>query len=54
MKQFWQYVKANPRTITPVSDRTAYVLPEDYAYGFRGPNDKIWGLWQADQPHQRT
>ena len=48
MKQFWQYVQANPRTISPVSDRTAYVLPADYAYGFRGPQDKIWGLWQAD------
>ena len=48
MKQFWQYVQANPRTITPISDRTAYVLPEDYAYGFRGPQDKIWGLWPAD------
>ena len=48
MKQFWQYVQANPRTISPVSDRTAYVLPEDYAYGFRGPQDKIWGLWSAD------
>jgi len=48
MKQFWQYVQANPRTITPVSDRTAYVLPEYYGYGFRGPTDKIWGLWPND------
>jgi hypothetical protein len=48
MKQFWQYAQANPRTAIPVSDRTAYVLPEDFAYGFRGPQDKIWGLWQAD------
>ncbi len=48
MKQFWQYVQANPRTISPVSDRTAYVLPQDYAYGFRGPQDKIWGLWPPD------
>ena len=48
MKQFWQYVQANPRTISPVSDRTAYVLPADYGYGFRGPEDKIWGLWNAD------
>ena len=48
MKQFWQYVQANPRTSSPASDRTAYVLPEDYAYGFRGPADKIWGLWNAD------
>lgn len=48
IKQFWQYVQDNPRTNSPVSDRTAYVLPEDYAYGFRGPKDKIWGLWEAD------
>jgi hypothetical protein len=39
MKQFWQYAKANPRTVSPVSERSAYVLPEDYAYGFRGPTD---------------
>jgi hypothetical protein len=48
MKQFWEYTKAHPRTITPFSQRTAYVLPEYYAYGFRGPNDKIWGIWEAD------
>ncbi len=48
MNQFWQYVQANPRIIGPVSDRTAYVLPADYAYGFRGPDDKIWGLWGPD------
>ncbi len=48
MKQFWQYAQANPRTTTPVSDRTVYVLPEDYAYAFGGPSDKIWGLWNSD------
>jgi hypothetical protein len=48
MQQFWQYVQANPRPSDPPSSRVAFVLPNDYAYGFRGPNDKIWGLWQAD------
>ncbi len=24
-------------------------MPKDYAYGFRGPNDKIWGLREANQ-----
>jgi hypothetical protein len=48
LKQFWQYSQQNPRKSNLVSDRTAYVLPKDYAYGFRGPNDKIWGLWEAD------
>jgi hypothetical protein len=48
MKQFWLYVQTHPRTISSVSDRSAYVLPEDYAYGFRGPLDRIWGLWPND------
>jgi hypothetical protein len=49
MKQFWEYVQNNPRTEYITDLRTAAVLPEDYAYGFRGPTDKIWGLWQADE-----
>jgi hypothetical protein len=49
MNQFWDYALANPRTISPVSDRSVYVLPEDYAYGFRAPTeDSIWGLWNND------
>jgi len=48
LKQFWQYTQDNPRTTTVTNNRVAYVLPKDYAYGFRGPNDKIWGLWEAD------
>ena len=49
MKQFWQYMQDNPRTTTVTNNRVAYVLPKGYAYGFRGPNDKIWGLWEADE-----
>ncbi len=48
LKQFWQYAKHNRRIANPFDKRVAYVLPKDYAYGFRGPNDKIWGLWEAD------
>jgi hypothetical protein len=48
LKNFYQYTQQNPRKSTPVNERTAYILPKDYAYGFRGPNDKIWGLWEAD------
>jgi hypothetical protein len=48
LKQFWQYIKDHPRTNYTADDRVAYVLPKDYGYGFRGPNDKIWGLWEAD------
>jgi hypothetical protein len=48
LKQFWNYAKNNPRTNEASSEKVAYVLPKDYAYGFRGPNDKIWRLWEAD------
>lgn len=48
LQQFWQYAQANPRKSNPVSARVAFVLPNGYGYGFRGPNDKIWGLWEAD------
>jgi hypothetical protein len=26
----------------------ALVLPKDYGWGMRTPNDKIWGLWNSD------
>ncbi|MBN1245776.1 hypothetical protein JXA31_09315 [Candidatus Bathyarchaeota archaeon] len=48
LKQFWQYMQNNPRENSSISDRVAYVLPNHYGYGFRGPSDKIWGLWEAD------
>lgn len=47
MKKFWNYVLSEP----PVDEypaKTALVLPRDYGYGFRGPDDKIWGKWEAD------
>ena len=48
LKRFWRYATDNPRPSEPPGDRVAYVLPKDYAYGFRRPDDKIWGLWDAD------
>ena len=48
LKRFWQYIKEHPRTNNATDDRVAYVLPRDYGYGFRGPNDTIWGLWDAN------
>jgi len=49
MKRFWQYTKDNPRPANLLDGRVAFVLPKDWAYGFRGPDDKIWGLWEADE-----
>jgi hypothetical protein len=47
MKRFWNYVNSTPK-VTKYPANTAFVLPRDYGYGFRGPNDTIWGLWKAD------
>lgn len=48
LKDFKQYTIENPRKHEYNQDRVAFVLPQGYGYGFRGPNDKIWGLWAAD------
>ena len=47
LEQFWEYIKNNPRN-NDLKDQVAFVLPNGYGYGFRGPEDKIWGLWEAD------
>ncbi len=49
MERFWQYTKDNPRPSNLLDGRVAFVLPRDWAYGFRGPDDKIWGLWETDE-----
>ena len=46
LEEFWQYTLDNPRNGTQIEKRVAFVLPKDYGYGFRGPEDKIWGLWE--------
>ncbi len=48
MKQFWNYLHTNPQPQNPLQNRIAYVIPVGYGFGFRGPNDTIWGLWPAD------
>lgn len=44
LEEFWKYTQDNPRDKTKDAKRVAFVLPEGYGYGFRGPNDKIWGV----------
>jgi hypothetical protein len=46
LEEFWQYTQTNPRNSNQIERRVAFVLPKDYGYGFRGPEDKIWGLWE--------
>lgn len=48
MQRFWNYIQTHQPKNNPASGRTTYVLPNAYGYGFRGPQDHIWGLWEAD------
>jgi len=48
IKEFWNYLTKVPK-VPEYPANTAYVLPRDYGFGFRSPNDTIWGLWKADE-----
>ena len=49
LERFWQYTKDHHRSADLLAGRVAFVLPKDYGYGFRGPEDKVWGLWENDE-----
>ena len=48
MQQFWDYVKAHPRNSVESKGEVALVLPKDHGGSLRSLDDKIWGLWPAD------
>ena len=48
MKRLWNHVHTNPERLgiyCPTCNQIAYVLPKDYGWGFRGSEDKVWGIW---------
>jgi len=60
LEDFWNYVKNNPSKHGTVRGEVAYVLPENFGFGFRSSTDKIWGVeadvfpeklgqWSADE-----
>ncbi len=53
LQKFWNVIHSNPNSIAQNKATVAYVLPKDYGYGFRGPNDTIWGLFPADNLTQK-
>jgi hypothetical protein len=48
LKRFWDSTQSNPNSFGSSKAEVAYVLPKDYGFGFRGPQDTIWGLFNAD------
>ncbi len=53
LQRFWNTIHNNPVSIAQNKATVAYVLPKNYGYGFRDPNDTIWGLFPADNLTQK-
>jgi hypothetical protein len=48
LKKFWEILHSNPDSFGSNRAEVAYVVPADYGFGFRNPNDHIWGLFPSD------
>ena len=48
LQKFWTTLQKNPGSFDSNKAQVAYVVPADYGFGFRNPNDTIWGLFPAD------
>jgi len=49
MERFWNRIHAFPENMLgKMEGEVAFVLPKDYGWGMRKPDDKIWGFWPPD------
>ena len=54
LARFWNEVVHNSTVVHGgVKAEAALVLPKDYGWGMRNPNDTIWGLWKTDGTSQQ-
>lgn len=50
LETFWKYTVQNPKVVHgSTKAEAALVLPKNYGWGMRNPNDTIWGLWGPDE-----
>jgi hypothetical protein len=55
LERFWNEVVQNPIVVHGgVKAQTALVLPENYGWGMRNPNDVIWGIWEPNSASSQT
>jgi hypothetical protein len=49
MQTFWEMTHSpHQDSLEKVEVEVAFVLPKDYGWGMRGPDDNIWGVWPTD------
>jgi hypothetical protein len=54
LKRFWNDVVRNPQvTHGNIKAEAVLVLPQNYGWGMRHPDDHIWGIWRPDDTSQQ-
>jgi hypothetical protein len=48
LQKFWNALNSNSESLGSNPPTAAYIVPEYYGFGFRSPDDTIWGLFSAD------
>ncbi|MDR2203656.1 MAG: hypothetical protein LBE76_05100 [Nitrososphaerota archaeon] len=53
LEMFWKDIVQNPNiTHGNTKAEAALILPQNYGWGMRNPQDTIWGIWPADEASQ--
>jgi len=54
LERFWnEVVQSSAVKQGSVKAEAVLVLPRNYGWGMRDPEDKIWGLWEPDEKSQQ-
>jgi len=46
LENFWNYKNDNPKKHGSLTADVTFVLPPDYGFGFRDPDDRVWRYWK--------
>jgi hypothetical protein len=49
LEKLWVEVAQNPREQSESQPEAVFVLPKNYGWGMRRPEDRIWGFWGPDE-----
>jgi hypothetical protein len=54
LERFWNDIVQNPKIKHgSIKAEAVLVLPQNYGWGMRHPQDSIWGIWSADETSQQ-
>lgn len=53
LEKLWNEMEQNPRKPSETQAEAAFVLPKNYGWGMRRPEDWIWGFWGPDEKSQQ-